>query len=464
MSEKIVIARNFPDYYGNTDHLGYEVTIGKLSNEQLLEIVELLESKDLNSYLDSEYFLQFYDYNELYHGNGILGEYAGLTPEGAKYMDCDDKDHLSTDNWEFDNDGATNTREVKINDDVIIVTFQAEDKYFCVEQEIEDNDLSLKIPIKLQVDNFERLSNFDWAYLEEDIDIRPKSLLVGATSQYGDFDIDYDNWEGDESKYTKYQFIMHGDNIIFAVSNRGMEHWNGDTIDFVCDPFGENELCPANFDEEKLDEFINEIKKAIKTKADLKVEKPSEDNKETNIKSNIKKAWDEDGETINKLIEKYNYQPTLTKKLDNIKNGLIDEKTLLEIFLWKTDRYPDLDSIDFIKLNNLNNVKFDNFRECEDVLRDLISIKGFGLAMASTILRFRNPSVFPIIDRRAYRVLMEEDKLAIHHATSIDKQIEIYFNYVEKVHQFVKEKGVDLSIVDRVLYIFDKEANKGTKI
>lgn len=462
MSNKIVIAKNFPDTNGNTDHLGYEVAIGKLSNEQLLEIVELLETGDIEHYLDSEYFQEYYNFDELYHGNGIAGNFGGLSMSNIDELKCEDKDELSTFNWNYDSEaGVADERQLDIDADIIIVTYQAEDKYFCVEQELQDDDKRNDIPIQLKVDYIDRLTNLDWNYLDEDIEIKPCSFIVGAKSEAGDFEINSDYWDGDENKYTKYQFIMKGEETILAVSNRGTKHWNGSTIDFVCAPFSEGELCPANSDEDLLSTFITSIKTAINSEP---VESSETNTEKVKSDSKIKKAWDEDGKTINKLIEKYNYQPALTEKLDNLKNGIIDEKTLLEIFLWKTDRYPDLDKIDFIKLNSLNSTKPENFRECEEVLRDLISIKGFGLAMASTILRFRNPQVFPIIDRRAYRVLMDDDKLSIHHATSIDKQIDIYFNYVEKVHQFVKEKGVDLSIVDRVLYIFDKEANKGTKI
>ncbi|MCB0702962.1 MAG: hypothetical protein R2863_08965 [Candidatus Kapaibacterium sp.] len=115
-------------------------------------------------------------------------------------------------------------------------------------------------------------------------------------------------------------------------------------------------------------------------------------------------------------------------------------------------------------MNGLSDTTIENYKESEKVLRDLISINGIGLPMASTILRFRNPDVFPIIDKRAYRVLMDKERLSIYTSTNIDRQVEIYFEYIERVHKFSKDKKVKVCHVDRVLYIFDKEANKGIKI
>lgn len=41
----------------------------------------------------------------------------------------------------------------------------------------------------------------------------------------------------------------------------------------------------------------------------------------------------------------------------------------------------------------------------EEILRKLLMTPGIRLPMASTILRFKNPNVYQIIDQRAYRFL-----------------------------------------------------------
>lgn len=182
------------------------------------------------------------------------------------------------------------------------------------------------------------------------------------------------------------------------------------------------------------------------------------------MSTNIKKATKENSESIKKRMTNYYYQPELTDKLDKLKGIKIDEKLLLEIVLWKINRYPDVNKINFKEINSLSKILPENFRKSEKALSDLLTIKGIGLPMASTILRFRNPNVFPIIDKRAYRVLMKKDKLSVYTSTPIKKQVGIYFDYVEKVHQFSKDTGIMLRDVDRLLYIFDKEENKRIKI
>ena len=57
--------------------------------------------------------------------------------------------------------------------------------------------------------------------------------------------------------------------------------------------------------------------------------------------------------------------------------------------------------------------------------------------MASTILRFRNPNIFQIIDQRAYRVI-EGGPLKLSQInktsrdTTINKQIEIYLRLLRE--------------------------------
>ena len=89
--------------------------------------------------------------------------------------------------------------------------------------------------------------------------------------------------------------------------------------------------------------------------------------------------------------------------------------------------------------------------------------------MASTILRFRNPNIFQIIDQRAYRVI-NRDPLKLSQiketsrASTIDKQIEIYLDYLEKIKKACKKLDIDFDDADRVLYIIDKNINKSVKI
>jgi hypothetical protein len=78
--------------------------------------------------------------------------------------------------------------------------------------------------------------------------------------------------------------------------------------------------------------------------------------------------------------------------------------------------------------------------------------------MASTLLRFKNPKVYQIIDRHAYRAIYGED-YPLFSASGIDKKIEVYFNYLDELVSLSITKNVDFRTLDRVLYVFDKRQN-----
>ncbi len=78
--------------------------------------------------------------------------------------------------------------------------------------------------------------------------------------------------------------------------------------------------------------------------------------------------------------------------------------------------------------------------------------------MASTLLRFRNRQVFQIIDRHAYRALYGS-VLPLFPGSSEVKKIEMYSKYLDELIVLAREKQVDFEIIDRLLYVFDKEKN-----
>ena len=80
--------------------------------------------------------------------------------------------------------------------------------------------------------------------------------------------------------------------------------------------------------------------------------------------------------------------------------------------------------------------------------------------MASTILRFRNPSVFQIIDRHAYRTLYGTD-CSLYTQSSAKRKAEVYFAYLDDLRLLCEGKGLSFESVDRVLYVFVKETNGG---
>jgi thermostable 8-oxoguanine DNA glycosylase len=152
----------------------------------------------------------------------------------------------------------------------------------------------------------------------------------------------------------------------------------------------------------------------------------------------------------------YNFQEILTPILDEIE-GDFSQDIINQIVLWKVNRYASIDATLLDKLNNLN--KLDKEIDIEftrQILDDLLNTKGIQLPMASTILRFKNPHIYQIIDQRVYRFIMGEE---INEPHAIHKKIDYYFDYLEKLKSVCKEFNIDFNKSDRILYVLDKKSN-----
>jgi hypothetical protein len=159
-----------------------------------------------------------------------------------------------------------------------------------------------------------------------------------------------------------------------------------------------------------------------------------------------------------KLIDaetEYNYQGALTYHLDNHTQDFTD-RTILEIVLWKVNRYPDLNPDIINEINSLR--KSYNEAAAKSLIRKILDLKGFDLPMASTVMRFALPKRFQIIDQRVYRIITpKEDLLKMPH--NKDKKVEFYFDYLKRLKEICQQKGIVFSKADRVLYTLDKKEN-----
>ena len=158
----------------------------------------------------------------------------------------------------------------------------------------------------------------------------------------------------------------------------------------------------------------------------------------------------------------YKYQLELTSKLDGLDDDF-NQEIINEIVLWKVNRYSFLDDEKFSVLNKIN--KEDLILDVElttEILTKFLNTKGIQLPMASTILRFKNPNIYQIIDQRVYRFIygIEMPK----YFSSIEKQIDFYIEYLQKLKQVCIKKGIDFNLSDRIIYELDKLHNKEIKI
>ena len=136
-------------------------------------------------------------------------------------------------------------------------------------------------------------------------------------------------------------------------------------------------------------------------------------------------------------------------------NTDFDQNIINEIVLWKVNRYVSLETETIELINRIKNDAQLNEELTRNILLKLLKTKGVRLAMASTILRFRNPKVYQIIDQRVYR-LIYGDELK-YPLNDFYKQIDIYLDYLQKLKEASKAHNIAFEVADRVLYTMDKK-------
>ena len=163
-------------------------------------------------------------------------------------------------------------------------------------------------------------------------------------------------------------------------------------------------------------------------------------------------------DNLNDFLKNYSYQRDLTKKLDNLRDMPFTQAIVNEIILWKVNRYASLDKEILLKIDNIKTLDNGEHRQAQTVLESLLKIRGVDLPMASTILRFRNPKTFQIIDKHAYRAIYDK-KYPFSSTGSASLKISTYFEYLDKLIELCKKRNLKFETVDRLLYKFDKQIN-----
>lgn len=159
----------------------------------------------------------------------------------------------------------------------------------------------------------------------------------------------------------------------------------------------------------------------------------------------------------------FKYQEKLTKKLDGISTD-INQETINEIVLWKVNRYAELSEKSLKLINSISTTSDEiDINLTTEILKSLLSEPGVRLPMASTILKFRNPKIYQIIDQRVYRFINSGNILPIPSNKSEENkntQIELYLDYLIKLRNESIRLNVPFEKADRIFYLLDKEMNK----
>lgn len=159
------------------------------------------------------------------------------------------------------------------------------------------------------------------------------------------------------------------------------------------------------------------------------------------------------------LLKDHNNHPALTAYLDKLGARPFTQDVINEIVLWKVNRYAKLSPSAVTALNGVVDTRPKSHRTAEATIATLLNEPGVDIAMASTFLRFRNKKAFQIIDRHAYRALYGK-KYPLHSESTDSAKIDLYFRYLDDLFAFAGSKKIDFAILDRVLWVFDKNITK----
>lgn len=168
-------------------------------------------------------------------------------------------------------------------------------------------------------------------------------------------------------------------------------------------------------------------------------------------------------EDIANFDEPYEYQKDLTAELDKL-NADFNQDVINEIVLWKVNRYTKVSDEALSLLNKISrNETVIDIDLTKEILRDLLTTKGIGIAMASTILRFRNPTIYQIIDQRVYR-FTHPDGDELKQPKDVEETISLYLDYLERLKAACLKHEIPFEESDRTLYLMDIKFNKKYKL
>lgn len=157
------------------------------------------------------------------------------------------------------------------------------------------------------------------------------------------------------------------------------------------------------------------------------------------------------------LEYEYDYNPeetrALRKRLQRKQHPTIDD--LRRVALWKMDRVLNVPESLLADLGALARRRKINRRDGKtgELIEALVRCHGIHYPMASAILKFVRPDVFPIIDVRAYRALTGR-KLS-RKTYSLQR----YLDYADELERLAVRLERPLSEIDEQLYKFDQEQN-----
>jgi len=203
VNQEVIFARNSPTNLTNCH--GMEIAIGKLDSEDLTKISALIDD-DL--YLESDYFSNWYQWENVCHENGVF-------MNGCDIEELEDKNELTSPNIEI---GDVIFNDVLINKKgAYLCTFRNETIYMISKATSRGNATK---KVNCYVSQFSFMNEL----ADVDISILKSTLLEGE-----EMTRDSSDEEDSGEIYDTYQFLILDNKIIFCATNgSGQDPFNFD--------------------------------------------------------------------------------------------------------------------------------------------------------------------------------------------------------------------------------------------
>ncbi len=152
-------------------------------------------------------------------------------------------------------------------------------------------------------------------------------------------------------------------------------------------------------------------------------------------------------------LEEKNALKELFSEIRN--NNKLSINDLRRVALWKINRVlniPDNVIQNLDKLAKSKKLSIDD-SNTKKVISELLDCQGVNVPMASTILKFLRPDIFPILDVRANRALTGKT------IQNYEYDLDVYLKYAKKIYDLKDKINLPLHEIDEQLYCFDKKHN-----
>lgn len=172
------------------------------------------------------------------------------------------------------------------------------------------------------------------------------------------------------------------------------------------------------------------------------------------------------------ILQRFQYEDEsdIFQRLKNVdKTDFGQNRNIInQIVLWKLNRSVNVSDDTLAELNSLGYLKSPleslKDKKVKSLIGKLLSSKGIKLAVASAILHFYYPEIFPIIDQRSYRELYDKEFPVYLDKNRREKYANMYLKYIKDCYEYQQCNCPEapFSYIDKILYQIDKE--KGNKV